>query len=271
MKTGVILSTVAVLCGVMSYACGGPSESNPAVSEPSPGDRVVQPNAANGPGGERYEIGEAIWFPSGRGEWKDVLAASDAVVVARVVRAEDVSDASRYQLGPTEVVFEPGSGDRTPAQPQRDEPTPKPYDASRDPITASRYTLEVEDTIWSREPLEKNVQVIQGGGRRGEVVYELHGDPILELNERYLFALRRWEGTGYYTSAPWGRFVVTADGRARAVAAEDWGSLPITSVSGQPVAEVANFIRTEAGRLPTGRDGGTGSWPGFAQGSTTEP
>jgi hypothetical protein len=120
--------------------------------------------------------------------------------------------------------------------PSTDDPTPR----------VTLYTLSVVETlVGSLQPGEA-IPMYQSGGMRKGIEYRIEGDPVLQVGATYLMFMRKVDPMGWYSAAPYGRFVLDSGG-GLAGTEPQWANLFVTrSLSGKSLQDARAAVASAA-------------------------
>ena len=194
-KLALGLVALSIVGGVAACSHARSSEAPPTSAEES----VIR---------ERVTIGEARRKTGLGVSYEAMLINAPDVVVGEVISVKDVSDlpASGFRVDGGESEAQ---ATVPPGHPKAGAPTPSPYDPKSDPPQVSLYTIRVLESIVGGLKAGEEINVMQNGGLRNGVAYELEGDPVIEVGKSYLMFAALQEGYGWYATMPWGRYEIS--------------------------------------------------------------
>lgn len=227
-RPATVLFGVAVAV-LVSVACG---DSRPA-GDSRPSSRHTNDDAVaveRESIKNRVEAAQAFWLLDSGADVDALARASVGAAVVRVLEREDLTDPkslpeiSGAPIRDVEgrIVDRFAEDDADAVGPQKDPTSADPTGGSP---SMSRYRVEViEELGGAGDPLESELWILQSGGVKDGIAYELQGDPVLEVGATYVTFLQEDE-VGLW-STPWGRFTLD-DSDETVPVADDWAQLGV--------------------------------------------
>lgn len=235
------LSGAIVACGDSRSSDRLSSSPNPDVNTPTP---AVQRERID----SHVEAGQAFWITESGANVEAFARISVGAVVVRVLEREDLTDPNSLpSIADREIRDAEGNlvdkfadDNSNDADPRKD---PASADPTGGPPSMSRYRVEVIEDLAGTDPsFEGELWILQSGGVKDGIAYELQGDPVIEVGATYVTFLQE-DNVGLW-STPWGRFAIDDSGET-VVVTDEWAQLGVVEeLSGRTLSDLRTLLQS---------------------------